>query len=235
MSRPRNSERVEPIYPDRTKVCPACGAEKPWRAFYPRTRHADGTVAGVRAKCKLCESGVAQARWQAKVANPDREDELAARRAYHADRMMTDAEYAERFRRIARENRRLRYRNDPEFRAAVIARSVAFNKSERGRALERQRRARARKARLQETSMRLPLAPWQEWLLEQRPRFADASAMADWLGVDESGLRRWLDGTTGVGLDTADACLLRVGRPHLLLLLWPELYPDEDGEEEALA
>jgi len=49
--------------------------------------------------------------------------------------------------------------------------------------------------------------------------------------VDESALRKWLDKTNGILLDNADAVLCTIGQPHLLMLLWPELYTD--NEEEA--
>lgn len=232
MSRPRNVDRVAVVYPvGRTKTCTACKREKPWSAFYVRERWPDGMVKAVRTKCKLCESEIAAARWQEKLARPDREDELAERRTYHAQRMMLDDEYAARVRKTARENNRLRYATDPIYRQSVIDRSTAFNATPRGRALEKRRRRRARSQRRNETSMRLPSEPWYEWLAEERPRFADIIDMAKWMGVDESALRKWLDKTNGILLDNADAVLCTIGQPHLLMLLWPELYTD--NEEEA--
>lgn len=230
MSRPRDVDRVAVVYPvGRTKVCPSCKRDKPLSAFYVRERWPDGVVKAVRSKCKLCESQIAEARWQEKRARPDREDELAARRAYHAQRTMLDDEYVARCRKIRRENNRLRYATDPVYRQTVIDRSTAFNRSPRGRKLEKQRRARARKDRLQETSMRLQPEPWREWLEQERSRFPDLRDMAKWMGVDESNVRKWLDGTNGILLDSADAVLCTIGQPHLLMLLWPELY--EDPEE----
>lgn len=230
--RPRNVDRVATVYPvGRRKVCSGpCGLEKPWSAFYVKERWPDGVVKAVRSKCKLCESQIARDRWE-EYAAADRTQLNAERRAYHHRRMMTDREYAERVRKTARENNRLRYATDPEFRRKVIERSLAFNRSPRGRALERRRRRRAQRERQRERSMRLPAAPWREWLQEERARFPETQEMASWLGVDESGLRRWLDGTTGVRLDVADAVLCRIEQPHLLLLLWPELY--ENPNEEA--
>lgn len=225
--RPRNSERVEPIYPDRRKVCPSCKQEKPWRAFYPRVLHPDGTVANIRSACRLCTSGLAKQRWQRLIAAPDARDELnAKRREYHTRMMATDEAYAEKFRRDQREAIRYRYNTDPDFREKVKARARAYNRSPHGRELERQRRKRARNERARETSMRLDPAPWREWLTDQLTRFEGKLPLAKWLGADEAQVRKWIGGTEGIRLDRADRIFCNIGEPHLLMLLWPELYEE---------
>lgn len=231
MGRPRNADRVPPRYPNLTKRCPVCELTLPWSAFYPRVRHPDGAVAGVRSKCKLCESTEAQERWQ-RIAAGDHSDMLAKRRVYHAQRMASDPEYAARVRETARENARLRYQHDEEYREQQKAKARARNRDPRSRAREREQRRRARQERKRETSRRLPSEPWRTWLRSQQWRFETTTEFATWLGVDESGLTRWLDGTNGILLDTADAVLCRIGEPQLLMELWPELY---DFNEERAA
>lgn len=227
--RPRLAERVEPIYPNRRKVCPMCKVEKPWRAFYPKSRHADNTVASVRSRCRLCESGIAKARWQSWVEGGKLDDLNERRRAEHARKMATDPAYAEKFRRDAREAARFRYATDPEFRAREIAKSAAFAKSARGRKLERRRRARARAERRRETSRDLPAAPWREWLNDMASRFESRQELADWLGIDEATVRKWREGKEGIRLDRADRTLCHVGEPHMLMFLWPELYDESEA------
>lgn len=223
--RPRIVDAVPPRYPDRTKACPACGREKPWSAFYPRARTDAGYVLKVRSKCKLCESGVAQAKWEERAA-VDHSEVNAERRAYHAERMATDPEYAERVRKVNRDNARLRYQTDEEHRERLKAERREAGRTPRARELERRRRAKARQERAAETNRRLDGAPWTAWLRHLEHRFETTTDMADWLGVDESLLRRWLDGRAGLKLDTADAVLVRIGEPGLLMDLWPELYEE---------
>lgn len=231
MARPRSIDRVPPRYPNITKQCPACQRVLPWSAFYPRERHPDGAVAKVRSKCKMCESSIAQERWQ-QIAGSDHRDLLAERRAYHAHRMATDPEYAARVRQTARENARLRYKHDEEYRERMKAEARERSKDPRRLARERDLRRQAREARNRETSCRLPAEPWRAWLRSHQGRFETSTEFAAWLGVDESSLRKWLDGTNGVRLDAADAALCRAGEPHMLMELWPELY-DFDEEQAA--
>lgn len=232
MARPRNGQRPPTRFPDRKKVCPACETEKPWRDFYPLTRWPDGLVKSVRSKCKLCESAIAQARWREQVAAADREAFLAERRRYYHERRAIDPGFVANLRLHSREYTRWRYWNDPEFRAQNIARSVAFNRSARGRALQQRRRARARRERQREPNVQLESRPWQEWLLEFRREFETTTDLARHIGFDEATVRRWLDGGEGVTLDRADRVLTHIGEPGLLMVLWPGLY---DFNEEAAA
>jgi hypothetical protein len=229
MSRPRNSQRRPAIYPDRRKVCPGCGVEKPWSAFYVLRRHPDDRVAAVRSKCKLCESRRAQDVWQQNVSRPPEEREafLEARRRYHADRMANDPEYAEMVRKQAREDHRYRYANDPAYREDVKERSRRFARSPRGRMLERNRRRRARREMSGRGSRqhRMDPTPWWEFIAELLTEMTGRE-LERRMGIDEATIRRWALRIEGISLERADECLHRWGDPFLLHVLWP-------GEEES--
>lgn len=71
---------------------------------------------------------------------------------------------------------------------------------------------------------RLPIAPLRAWLREREREFADRTAMAAWMGVNEKRIREWLNENQFVLLDTIDRVAVQIDDPWLLRELWPELY-----------
>lgn len=78
-----------------------------------------------------------------------------------------------------------------------------------------------------ERRLELPIGPFRGWLQERLALMTEGE-LADLLGVSVRVLYRWTHESGRTCLDSADAALCSAGDPGALMLLWPELYENDD-------
>lgn len=190
---------------ERTKRCTGpCGQTKPWSGFDVRTRWPDGSTRTVTSRCAECR----------RKATAER---MARRRA--AD---PEAERA-RLRDL-----RAKINADPKLKRAYDESARASRTAYRRRKGEKPRVFAAPRAEPvdAEPAVRLPVGPFQEWVLEQLGHFDGCvTTLSAALEVDPRMVYAWLhEGRGTVSLDVADRALCRAGESGRLGELWPELY-----------
>lgn len=190
---------------ERTKLCTGpCETVKPWSEFDARTRWPDGSVRTVTSRCSECRRKTTAER-MARRRDADPEAERARLRALRAT-----------------------INADPKLRRAAEESARASRTAYRRRKGAKPRNfASPPPAPVDsEPIVRVAMAPFREWLLEQRAaRGGNLALLADSLDVDPRMLRAWLyEGADTVKLDTVDRVLCKAGDPGQLGELWPELY-----------